>query len=279
MLDKKVKVKSVTELGAGNYLLGLACPEQASLTRPGQFLMIKCAEEVGDDPLLRRPFSIFSIRRHARTGKPLGLEILVKDVGAGTHKLVQLRPGREIYVLGPQGKSFELRDDMGEQIRFACLVGGGVGIAALLLLAQELPARGVVPILFYGARTKAELVLRDYFERLGIKTCYTTEDGSFGERGLVSAPIERFLKNHARQGVRVYACGPWAMMRAVHRLSLRNKTECEVSLEARMGCSLGACMGCVVRASSPKDEAHFIRVCVEGPVIDSRRINWEFPPL
>lgn len=279
MLDRKVKIKNVSKLGAGNYLLALSSPEQALQAKPGQFLMVKCCEEVGGQPLLRRPFSIFAIQKHARTGKPIGLELLVKDVGAGTHKLVQLRQGREIYALGPQGKPFRLHKGMSAETRFACLVGGGVGIAALYLLAQELLAHGVVPALFYGARTKSELVLRDYFERLGIETYYTTEDGSIGERGLVTTPLSRFLRKNARRGLRMYACGPWAMMRAVHLLALQRNTPCEVSLEARMGCSLGACLGCVVQASTPKDRAHFIRVCMEGPVIDSRLIDWDFPPL
>ncbi|MBZ5495189.1 MAG: dihydroorotate dehydrogenase electron transfer subunit [Acidobacteriia bacterium] len=279
MLDRRVRVKEVRNLGAANYLLTLSSPEQARLVHPGQFLMVKCSEEVDDNPLLRRPFSIFAIHPHARTGNPAGLEILVKDVGAGTHRLVQVRPGQELHTLGPQGRPFQLSKEMSKEVRFACLVAGGVGIAALYLLARELIALEVSPVLFYGARTAEELVLSEYFERLGIEIQYATEDGSLGERGLVTAPLTRFLKEHSKKGPRLYACGPWAMMRAVHALAQRHLVPCEVSLEARMGCSLGACMGCVVRASSDRGEAHYIRVCMEGPVIDSRMIDWESPPL
>ncbi len=164
MLDRRVKVKDVQDLGAANYLLTLSSPDQARLVHPGQFLMLKCCEEMDENPLLRRPFSIFAIHHHARTGNPVGIEILVKDIGFGTHKLVQVKPGKELYALGPQGRPFHLAKDMAKEVRFACLVAGGVGIAALYLLARELMALGISPVLFYGARTAGELVLRDYFE-------------------------------------------------------------------------------------------------------------------
>jgi len=279
MLDRRVRVREVRNLGAANYLLTVQAEEQARLVLPGQFVMLKCAEEVDEPPLLRRPFSIFAVRGRARTGKPEALEILVKDVGLGTRKLAQARPGQELYMLGPQGRSYRLPDRAGEEPRYACLAAGGVGIAAMYLLARELISRRVTPVLFYGARSSAELVLRDRFERLKIQVQYSTEDGSLGERGLVTAPLGRFLKQHARSGVLLYACGPWAMMRAAHLLAARHRVPCQVSLEARMGCSLGACMGCVVRAQNSAGGPDFIRVCMEGPVLDSSLIDWETPPL
>jgi dihydroorotate dehydrogenase electron transfer subunit len=256
----------------------LSSPEQARLVNPGQFVMLKCCEDVDDTPLLRRPLSIFNVTRHARTGRHMDLDLLVKDVGEGTHKLVHSRPGEKLCTLGPQGRPFQV-NEIGGDVRFACLVAGGVGIAALYLLAREQRAREILPVLFYGARTAEELVLRDYFEREGLEVRLATEDGSLGERGLVTAPLQRFLKENARAGLRMYACGPWAMMRAVHRLSVKHRVECEVSLEARMGCSLGACLGCVVRASADAAGPRYIRVCMEGPVIRSRLIDWESPPL
>lgn len=279
MLDRKVRVRKVENLGAANYLITLDAPEQASLVRPGQFVMVKCCEDVNEDPLLRRPFTIFSVGRDGRTRKASRLEILVKDVGAGTRKLALVKPGQELNILGPQGHPYRLPEEIGCKVRFACLVAGGVGIAAVHLLARDLLSAGVTPVLFYGARTSSELVLLDYFERLDIDIRTTTEDGSKGERGLVTAPLTRFLKQRARAGVCMYACGPWAMMHAAHNLALQFDTPCEVSLEARMGCSLGACMGCVVQASGNRSAPHYIRVCMDGPVLNSRRIDWDFPPL
>ncbi|MBP1608057.1 MAG: pyrK [Acidobacteria bacterium] len=279
MFDKKVKVKEIRDLGSRNYLLTLNAAEQAALTRPGQFFMLKCVERIDENPLLRRPLSAFNIHRHPRSGKPAGLDFLIKDIGNGTHKLANLMQGDEIYCLGPQGHWFQAPAESQSRISHAYLVAGGVGIAALYLLAQNLVAQDVRPVLIYGGRNVGDLVLRDYFERLGIETAYTTEDGSCGERGVVTLALERFLKVSGRREARIYACGPWEMMKAVHELSLRYRLPCDVSLEARMGCSLGACMGCVIRASNEKGESQYIRVCQEGPVMSSRIVDWETRPI
>jgi dihydroorotate dehydrogenase electron transfer subunit len=279
MLDKKVRVKEIRELGSRNYLLTLNASEQASLTRPGQFFMLKCVARIDENPLLRRPLSAFNIHRHPRSGKPVGLDFLIKDVGNGTHKLVTLAQGAEIYCLGPQGHCFQAPSEARSRISHAYLVAGGVGIAALYLLAQNLIAQNVKPVLIYGGRNVGDLVLRDYFERLGIETAYTTEDGSCGERGVVTLSLEQLLKVRGRKDSRIYACGPWGMMKAVHELALRYQLPCDVSLEARMGCSLGACMGCVIRTLDEKGEDNYIRVCQEGPVMSSRVVDWETRPL
>ena len=279
MLDKKVKVKETRDLGARNYLLTLSSPEQARLARPGQFVMLKCVEDIDEVPLLRRPFSIFNIYRHARSGRPAGLEVLVKDVGLGTRKLARLRAGQTIFCLGPQGRCFQVSAETRNRIGVACLVAGGVGIAPLFLLARSLMEQNVKPVLFYGGYSAADLVLREYFESLEIDTFYTTEDGSCGERGLVTYPLAQFLRSRPRKDIRIYACGPWEMMRAVHELSAKHEVPCEVSLEARMGCSLGACMGCVIRGWDHKGDEQYFRVCQDGPVVSSRLVDWETCPL
>jgi dihydroorotate dehydrogenase electron transfer subunit len=279
MLDKKVKVKDLRDLGARNYLLTVNTPEQARLVRPGQFIMLKCAEELEENPLLRRPFTIFNIHRSTRSGRPDGLELLIKDVGYGTGKLAQLRAGQTLACLGPQGRGFHVSSEMRNRVETACLVAGGVGIAPLYLLAQSLRAQNIKPFLFYGGARAADLVLRDYFERLEIGTFYTTEDGSFGERGLVTQPLAAFLQANARKEMRIYACGPWGMMKAVHNLSMQANIQCEVSLEARMGCALGACLGCVVGIKDHAGESQFLRVCQDGPVMNSRIIDWDIAPV
>jgi dihydroorotate dehydrogenase electron transfer subunit len=279
MLDKKVKVKDIRDLGARNYLLTVNTPEQARLVRPGQFIMLKCVEGVDENPLLRRPFTIFNIHRSSRSGKPAGLELLVKDVGSGTRKLTQIRPGQMLDCLGPQGRGFQVPSEMRNRLETACLVAGGVGIAPLYLLAQSLLAQNVKPVLFYGGARMDDLVLRDYFERLGMEIFYTTEDGSFGDRGIVTQPLARFLEANARREIRAYACGPWGMMKAIHGLCVKANMQCEVSLEARMGCALGACLGCVVRSRDHQGEEQYLRVCQDGPVMNSRLIDWDIVPV
>ncbi len=279
MLDRKVKVKEIQNLGGGNYLLTLRSPDQARLVQPGQFVMLRCVQGLTDPPLLRRPFSVFDLLRQPRSTRPAGLVLLVKDVGIGSHKLTELLPGEEIYSLGPQGRPFQVSAEMKNRIGVACLVAGGVGIAALYLLARSLIEQNVKPVLFYGGRSLADLVLRDYFERLGMDFYYTTEDGSLGERGLVTAPLERFLTGHRRSDMLVYACGPWGMMKAAHELAVRFRIQCHVSLEARMGCSLGACMGCVIRGWDEHGEEQYFRVCQEGPIMRSDIVDWETSPF
>jgi dihydroorotate dehydrogenase electron transfer subunit len=280
MLDRKVKVKDMRDLGARNYLLTLNATEQAGLTLPGQFVMVKCSGDIDEDPLLRRPFSVFQVHKHPRSGKTTGLDILVKNIGAGTRRLAALKPGDDVFVLGPQGRGFKLASEMKSRKHVPCLVAGGVGIAAFYLLARHfIKERKISPVLFYGGRSEADLVLREYFEQLGMETIYTTEDGSLGEKGLVTRPLERYLEGHSGADLSVYACGPWAMMKSAHEVSMRHDVSCEVSLEARMGCSLGACMGCVIRAWDDQGEEQYLRVCLEGPVMNSRTVDWDTPPL
>ncbi len=279
MLDKKVKIKEIRDLGGSNFLMTFGAPEQARIARPGQFFMLKCSPGLEDQPLLRRPLSVFDIRRNPKRDRPSGIDLLVKDVGSGTHRLVGLAKDTEVYMLGPQGKPFNVSPEMRNRISAAFLVAGGVGIAALYLLARSLLSMEVRPILFYGGRRAEDLVLREYFDRLGIEVVATTEDGSSGERGLVTAPLERYLAARPQRDLRVYACGPWGMMKAAHEIAARHRIQCEVSLEARMGCSLGACMGCVVHARDGAGEEQYLRVCTDGPVMSSYLIDWDSPPV
>ena len=211
MLDKKIKVKEIRDLGASNTLITLSSPEQARLAQPGQFVMLKCSAEVDDNPLLRRPFSIFDIHPHPRTGRPSGLDLLVKNVGVGTRWLAALSPGDLVYVLGPQGRSFPrlerdarprpCRRPGRRRRRDRCrLPAGPEPDVARRSRRSSFTAAGGRPISCCGST----------FERLGIECVYTTEDGSCGERGFVTVPVERFLAGRARTGVHLYACGPWA---------------------------------------------------------------------
>jgi len=279
MLDRKVKVKEVQELGARNYLVSLHAPEQARLVRPGQFIMIKCVEDTNENPLLRRPFTIFNIHRNARGGRPDGIDLLVKDVGVGTAKLVRTKPGSMLDCMGPLGRGFQVNHELRDETSIACLVAGGVGIAPLLLLAESLKAQRIRPILFYGGAGEADLVLREHFERLEIDIIYVTEDGSLGERGLVTEPLNRYLELNPRKDIRIYTCGSWGMMKAVHELAARCELTCEVSLEARMGCGMGACLGCVVCCCVERGETQYLRACIDGPVMDSRQIVWNIAPV
>jgi dihydroorotate dehydrogenase electron transfer subunit len=267
--DVDAAVIANTRLSEDYCVVALAAPEIAAVAQPGQFVMVKPGR--GTDPLLRRPFSIFEILRDA-TGSPAGLTLLNKRVGAGTRLLYEAEAGSRVACLGPLGRPFEPVDPPAE----AWMIAGGVGLAPFATLAAALRARGTLSTLFYGARRESDLYHVDVFERLGVTVVLATEDGSRGRRGFVTAPLKQALDG-ARSGVpvRLYACGPTPMMRAVARLAEASGRRCDVSLEQVMGCGLGGCYSCVVLARDNGGAPHFVRSCLDGPVFDSRRIVWD----
>ena len=267
-VDIPAAVIGNTRLTPEYNVLSLAAPGVAEHAAPGQFVMVKTAP--GLDPLLRRPFSIFEILRDA-SGAPVGISLLNKRVGVGTSLLYDARDGDRIDCLGPLGKPFEPVDPPAE----AWMVAGGVGLAPFATLAQALAARGTSMTLFYGGRSATDLFHESFFTGLGAKMVITTEDGSRGERGRVTLPLERALAARAAdQSVTLYACGPTPMMRAVADLGATHARPTFVSLEPVMGCGMGGCYSCVVRVTRPGG-THFVRSCIEGPVFDAASVVWD----
>jgi dihydroorotate dehydrogenase electron transfer subunit len=268
-VDVLAEVLDNSRLSDDYNVVALAAPDIARQARPGQFVMIKPG--AGLDPLLRRPFSVFEILR-TPDGTPSGLTILNKRVGVGTGLLFAARPGDRLACLGPLGTPFEVIDPPAR----AWLVAGGVGVAPFASLAAALAVRGTDTTLFYGARRAADLHRIEIFEPLGVHTVVATEDGSRGDRGFISVPLARELERlDRRDHVRLYACGPTAMMRAVSALAARHDRRCDVSLEQTMGCGMGGCYSCVVRVRGEDGHGHFVRSCVAGPVFDARAILWD----
>jgi dihydroorotate dehydrogenase electron transfer subunit len=225
----------------------------------------------GIDPLLRRPFSIFEILRDAG-GTATGISLLNKRIGTGTALLYDAVPGSRIRCLGPLGRPFEPIDPPAE----AWIVAGGVGLGPFVTLAEALKARGTRTLLLYGARRSSELLYVELFERLGVEPVLATEDGSRGAHGFITVPLDSELeKMPASRALRLYACGPTPMMRAVAHIAQRRGRRCDVSLEQVMGCGLGGCYSCVVLTRTPAGPPHFVRSCVDGPVFDATRIVWD----
>ncbi len=268
-LDVDAAVISNTRLSDDYSVVALAAPDVAVLAQPGQFVMIKPSR--GIDPLLRRPFSIFEILRDEQ-GVPTGISLLNKRIGTGTALLYDAVPGSRVGCLGPLGRPFEPVDPPAA----AWMVAGGVGLAPFVTLAEALKARGTTMRLFYGARRASELSYVELFEKLGANVVLSTEDGSRGVRGFVTAPLDSALAALPRTAdVRLYACGPTPMMRAVAELARLHRRRCDVSLEQVMGCGLGGCYSCVVLTRTPDRSAHFVRSCIDGPVFDATRIHWD----
>jgi dihydroorotate dehydrogenase electron transfer subunit len=266
--DVAAEVITNIRLSADYNVLGLAAPEIARAARPGQFVMMKTA--AGLDPLLRRPFSIFEVLKDV-DGRPTGITLLNKRVGVGTTLLYDVDPGMHLDCLGPLGRPFVPVDPPGA----AWMVAGGVGLAPFVTLAEALAAQTTPTRLFYGARSAADLYYVDLFERLGVDVVLTTEDGSRGEAGRVTLPLERELSGSpASTPVTLYACGPTPMMRLVADLGRDHGRPVFVSLEQIMGCGMGGCYSCVVKVRNGP-EGHFVRSCLDGPVFDASTLRWE----
>ncbi len=273
-IDVLAEILTNRALSADYNVVEFAAPELARLAQPGQFVMVKTSP--GGDPLLRRPYSIFEILRDAN-GRPSGLSILNKYVGAGSALIYAATPGHRLSLLGPLGTPWPAAEPgpaRGSAPAEHWMVAGGVGLAPFVTLAETLAAAKRKTTLFYGGRSAGDLYFAGLFGDLGVDVILTTEDGSRGERGRVTAPLDRALADRGPTAVTLYACGPTPMMRAVAALGAAHHCRTFVSLEQVMGCGMGGCYSCVVRVDDGHDP-HFVRSCLEGPVFDASRIVWD----
>jgi dihydroorotate dehydrogenase electron transfer subunit len=288
MVDANVPVVENRPLTGGHFLLTLYSPRQARATRAGQFAMLRLLGR--SDVLLRRPMSIFDVlpgsgasgRRPGphipgRRGstRPEFVQLLYKVVGRGTQLMAELGPSDKVGLMAPLGHGFFAEEYM-EQARAAdkvLLVAGGIGIAALLLPARELARAEIPQHLFFGGRTKADLVGVEEFKRSVASTTLSTEDGSCGHRGYVTGPLEQYLVRSPNKKFLLMVCGPWAMLEASVELARKYSHPCLVSMENRMGCALGVCLGCSIRVVGEGHGA-YQRVCTEGPVFWADKVVW-----
>jgi dihydroorotate dehydrogenase electron transfer subunit len=255
----KAIIVSHTSAGRGYYRLILKAPGAAAAAQPGQFIMLRVTDSL--DPLLARPFGISSIVSRS------SIEIVYRVAGRGTLLLTDRKAGQTLGLLGPLGKGFP----MPEKGAAPVLVGGGSGFPPLHFLAQR--ARSSSHF-FIGARNKECLPpvsiirsFRDVTEQVHV----ATEDGSSGVKGTSPDILNAFLtKMEKKSRPVIYACGPHAMLAAVARIAAGHSLPCYVSMEERMACGLGACMGC----SIPQKAGGYKRACKEGPVFEASEIDW-----
>ena len=269
LVDVDARVLANQQLSDTYNILELEAPAIAAECQPGQFVMVKTA--LGQEPLLRRPFSVFERLRN-RHGLLVGISLLSKRIGKVTQALFAVEPGEYIRCLGPLGQRFTIV----EPPMSAWMVAGGVGLAPFATLAEALAERQTNTTLFYGGRTAADLYHLSFFRQLGVRIILTTEDGSKGEPGRITEPLKRELQTTSGRSTMIYACGPTRMMQAVAELGTSANRPTEVSLEPIMGCGLGGCYSCVVpvRTANTKSQSHFVRSCLEGPVFSGTEIIW-----
>lgn len=243
--------------------MAIEAPSVAKIAKPGQFMHIRCGGSRG--PLLRRPISIHKINKKS-------IEVLYNVIGKGTAILSAKKAGDEIDIIGPLGNGFKIYRDS-KSIKL--LVAGGMGVAPLMALAEELakesagggPASGgknnAKKIIILGAKTRNYILCEKEFKKLGIDAHIATEDGSMGKRCLATDLAKEIIssRKYKRSEVCIYAAGPMPMIKALCVLMEGCSLESQVSLEEKMACGLGACLGCVVDT-----RAGYKRVCKDGPV-------------
>ncbi|MCC5893077.1 dihydroorotate dehydrogenase electron transfer subunit [Exiguobacterium sp.] len=208
---------------------------------PGTFFHVKTSQ------LLRRPLSVANVDGNVVT-------FLYKVIGAGTTDLAARKAGDKLDVLGPLGNGFPL-DQTGKRV---VLVGGGIGIPPLYYTRRMLAARGIETVAILGFDTKESIFYEDAFRELG-ETIVTTVDGSYGEQGFVTGPLERI------QADVLFSCGPEPMLKAV---AASHIPERYISIENRMGCGIGACFACVCQAPGG-----YVKVCSDGPVFQAEEVT------
>lgn len=236
------------------YKLDISCSEIAEIAVPGQFVHI-----LPEGATLRRPISICDIDKNKGT---LSIVFIVK--GSGTKEITRLNEGELIDMLAPLGHGFTLDNNFNKVI----LVGGGIGTPPMLPLAKIYGKKAVV---ISGFRNAEAVILQNDFKRTGSKTILCTDDGSTGRKCFVTEPLRELLETGGADTV--YACGPMPMLKNIAALADEYEIFCEVSLEERMGCGIGACLVCACRTLKDGKE-NFAHVCKNGPVFNSKEVIW-----
>jgi dihydroorotate dehydrogenase electron transfer subunit len=258
------------EIQSDYFLMKVALPESFDEPQPGQFVMIRIAGLF--DPFLSRPLSIYSFSRGRSN---CSIELLYRVVGKGTQILAGLIKGSQVEVHGPLGGSYTVFPEK-ENIVF---IAGGIGVAPLSLLAQYLCKKVCFPpaqMSFYlGAQTAGAIVGLDKLSRLCYFMQICTDDGTLGRKSLVTQAFQKDIKKYDPVSTAVYACGPRGMLKALAGILQPTSFSCQVSLEERMACGTGACMGCAVSVKDKQGNVIYKRVCSDGPVFDLEDVIWE----
>lgn len=256
-VNVKAKLVKKEALKDDIFKFSVEAKEIVSIAKPGNFMEIRVTDQV--EPFLRRPISIFNIDKENGI-----LEFIFQVKGKGTKILSNKEFGEEIDIIGPLGNG---KFDYTKYQNLA-IIGGGIGVFPLYELAKEAKEDRKNVITYLGYRNKDFVLLEKEFNEVSDELILATDDGSYGKNGLAI----NFLKEDIEKGKidSIYACGPLPMLRAVKKLAEETGIPAQVSLEEKMGCGMGVCLGCAVKtASSPKDNPSFVYVCKTGPVFDS----------
>lgn len=250
MVKERAMIVSQQCIGTDIYDMVLSFPKGAKEARPGQFIAMYCEDGT---KLLPRPISICGIDAEAGT-----LRVVYRIAGEGTRLFSQMKAGDSLEVMGPLGNGFTMKD------KKAIIVGGGIGIPPMLELAKQLDCEKTV-VLGY----RDELFLKEEFEACA-NVAVATEDGSTGTKGTVIDAI----KAAQVSGEIIYACGPMPMLKALAEYADAHGMEAQISLEERMACGIGACLGCICKTKEKDHHTNVnnTRICKDGPVFDAKEV-------
>lgn len=257
------------EIQIDHFLMKVMLPLSFTEPLPGQFVMIRIAGL--RDPFLSRPLSIYAYKRSKSN---CVIELLYRVAGRGTQILAGLIKGSQVEISGPLGKSYSV-DHKKKNIVF---IAGGIGVAPLTLLADHLCKKAChrkdAMTFYMGAKTEAAMVGLDRIRKLCYDIIVCTDDGSLGKKSLVTQAFQKNIKKYLPSNTDIYACGSKAMVKELSRIT-NGKYFCQVSLEERMACGVGACVGCAVAVKDAQGKPDYKRVCADGPVFDLQQILWE----
>ena len=242
-----------TASAKGIFDITLLCPEVTELAEAGQF-----AQLLAPGFFLRRPISICQIDKAAGT-----IRMVFEVRGKGTEELSHLNAGDNIDLIAPLGHGFTKVDGK------AVCVGGGIGVPPMLGIASEYGSDAAV---ITGFRNAAAVILQEDLKAAGCETVLCTDDGSAGIHGFVTTALEQHLQSNKTDII--YACGPTPMLKAVAALAKQYGVRCEVSLEQRMACGVGACLGCACRTQQEGKEV-YKHVCKDGPVFNAEEVIFD----
>ena len=251
------KIVAKEKLASGIYKISVKSEKIAETARPGNFLEVKVSDSL--ETFLRRPISIYNIDKENGV-----IEFIFQIRGKGTEILAERKIGDDLNILGPLGNGvFSIKP-----YKRVAIVGGGIGIYPLYELAKNLKESDVN--IYLGFRNKDLVTLEDEFSELSKKLVITTDDGSYKEKGFA---IDFMKKDCSEEKFdRIYACGPLPMLKAIQEFAKKEGITAEISLEERMGCGIGACVGCAVLTQDSDGNQKYKYVCQHGPVFNSKDV-------
>ncbi len=259
--QEQAKLIKKEQLKSDIYKFSVQAPEIVKEAKPGNFIEIRVSDQT--EPFLRRPISIYNLEKENGI-----LEFIFQVKGKGTEILSKKKENDLIDIIGPLGYGTFKYD----QYKNLGIIGGGIGVFPLYELAKCAKKDKKNVNTYLGFRNKDYVVLENEFQNVSNYLTITTDDGSYAKQGFAINFLEKDIEEGKIDAI--YACGPLPMLKAVQKLAIEKNIPCQISLEEKMGCGLGVCLGCAVKtAKSSKDAPEYWHVCKAGPVFQAKDVE------